>query len=116
MKRLNEILEPWKENLDSKDFSTIIREARDILGLRQYRVAEHLGMRANKLKNYEIGHFRALPSDAHLRAFADFYELPYTLLFDKALEQVETQRERNRDRRLRDGSSAVPSMRRVEGT
>lgn len=95
---LEESLENVKQRTDELFFADLIREARDALGLKQYRAAEFLGICNARLKNLETGYFRDMPTVDEINAFAALYDLPTSLLYDKAKEHVQR---RKKDRKVR---------------
>lgn len=110
MKYFEQIMETVKEEFREASFHDYIREARDRIGLKQYRAAEHCGITLGRLRNLESGYYRQMPSDEEIRRFAELYEIPFEVLYKKAEEYVA---QRQRDRKVRiieDGSSAVPHM------
>jgi|GEM_PF-3388462 len=110
MKFFDQIMESVKQECQEASFHDYIREARDRIGLKQYRAAEHCGITLGRLRNLESGYYRQMPGEEELRRFAELYELPYDVLYEKAEEYVN---QRQRDRKVRiieDGSSAVPHM------
>ena len=110
MKYFQEIVDEVKEEMKDASFSDYVREARDRIGLKQYRAAEFCGITLGRLRNLESGYFRSMPTDTELRKFADVYDMEYERLYEKAEEYVE---KRKRDRKVRiieDGSSALPHV------
>ena len=101
---INEVL----KDADKKSFADLIRECRDAVGLKSYRVAEFVGIAPARLKNLETGYFRAMPSDAELIAFSRLYDLKYNFLFEKAIEHV---REHRRAKKIRTLRSTMLSVR-----
>ena len=73
MRIFEEILENLKEEVDEMEFPDIIYQARDRIGLVQYRLSEHLGIPINRLKNLETGHFRAMPRESEIRLLSELY-------------------------------------------
>jgi len=98
MKKLDEMMEELRDRLPDMSFSQIVREARDSLGLMQYRTAEHLCMGLGRLKNLETGYFRVMPSAAEIRDICEFFGLPQDLMITKAEEHVAA---RAKDRKVR---------------
>lgn len=114
MKIFDELLEPVRKDAEQMTFSEIIRQARDTLGIRQYRIAELCGVNTNRLKNLETGYFRNMPDIRIIRTLAAIYEIPEPTLVRKCKEHVEERRLARKVRTIEDGSSAVPSMQNVE--
>lgn len=88
MSQLKQIFSNLKENIDELNFSETIRNARDCVGLMQYRAAEHLRMTIGRLKNLETGYFRVMPTASEIRNLCDFYGLPHDQMISKAEEYV----------------------------
>lgn len=114
MRFFDKILDEVREETREGSFSDMIRECRDRIGIKQYRMAEFVGISLNRLRNLESAYYRAMPKDEEIKAFADILELDFELLRQRAEEHVE---KRQRDRKVRiieDGSSAVPHMQAAE--
>lgn len=98
MNKLQQIITDLRKELDDLTFSETIREARDRIGLMQYRTAEHLHMTLGRLKNLETGYFRVMPSASEIRNICEFFELPH----DKMIKKAETHiAERRREKKIR---------------
>lgn len=89
MKFFTDLLQKIHNDTQDMPFNDLIREHRDRLGLMQYRAAEHLGMKLNRLRNLETGYFRDMPRDAELDALAMVYEIERKVLEKKAIEHVQ---------------------------
>ena len=105
MKIFDIIMDGIRAEMYLLPFHEILRQSRDRLGLLQYRTAEFLGMRINRLKNLESGFFRAMPLEEEFEAIAEFFELPRGLLEDKAAIHIRSRRKDLKIRRLEDGPS-----------
>lgn len=103
MNRLEEIITELKKEMIDMSFAEVLREARDRIGLVQYRAAEHLGMTMARLKNLEIGYFRAMPSAEEMRNICDFYNLSYALMEEKAKKHCDERAIAKKVRTLKDG-------------
>lgn len=110
MKHFDKILDQAKHDTKKESFSGIIRECRDRIGIKQYRMAEFLGITLNRLRNLESGYYRAMPKDEEIKAFADILEFDYEILRERAQEHVEKRRRDRKVRVIQDGSIAVPHM------
>lgn len=99
---LEEAIEPVYKELEDKDFGRMLREARDALGLKLYRVSEFLGILPARLKNLETGYFRAMPPEAELMAISKLYDIKYSVVRQKALEHVEQHKTAKKVRTKRD--------------
>ena len=98
MNKFEDIITQLKDELDTMIFSETIREARDRIGLMQYRTAEHLKISLSRLKNLETGYFRVMPSATEIRDICEFYELPTELMIQKAEQHIA---ERAREKKIR---------------
>jgi len=103
MNRLDRIITELKDEMDDLSFSEIIRQARDRIGLVQYRAAEHLHIPLARLKNLEIGYFRVMPSEEEIRNLCEFYNLPTEKMKEKAAEHVENNALSRKIRTMKDG-------------
>ena|SRR6185436_16281984 len=92
---LEEAIQPIYDELNNKDFSSFLREARDAIGLKLYRAAEFIGVAPARLKNLETGYFRVMPTEAELNAIAQLYDVKVTAVKAKAQQHVK-QRERSK--------------------
>lgn len=98
MNKLHQIITDLRDELDEMTFSETIREARDRIGLVQYRTAEHLRMSLGRLKNLETGYFRMMPSASEIRDICEFYQIPQDKMIKKAEQHVA---ERARNKKIR---------------
>ena len=89
---LEEAIQPVYRQLEKKDFSSLIRDARDAIGVKLYRAAEFIGVAAARLKNLETGYFRVMPTEAELNALAQLYDLKISTLKSKAQDHVTKRR------------------------
>ena len=99
---LEEAIEPVYKELEDKDFGRMMREARDALGLKLYRVSEFLGILPARLKNLETGYFRAMPPEAELQAISKLYDIKYSIVKDKASKHVAEHKTAKKVRTKRD--------------
>lgn len=88
MNKLTDLVEEISQDISSMTFSEVIRNARDKVGLRQYKVAEHIRMTPSRLKNLESGYFRGIPQADEIRSLCSFYSLDYEEMLEKAEQQV----------------------------
>ena len=72
---LEEAIQLAYENLESKDFSEMIRELRNAIGLKLYKAAELIGIAPARLKNLETGYFRIMPKEIELNVIAQLYDI-----------------------------------------
>lgn len=103
---LEEAIQPVHESLNKKDFSTLIREARDAIGLKLYRAAEFMGVAPSRLKNLETGYFRVMPSEAELHAISLLYDIKESVIRAKAQEYA-TWRQKTRKVGIYEGMQRV---------
>ena len=87
--KIQDIIKTVRDNMEDKSFSEVLREARDTLGIVQYKASEHLGMTVSRLKTLEIGFFRVVPSETELTSICTLYELPIDKMRAKAKEHVD---------------------------
>ncbi len=85
---LEEALKKTNKTIDKKDFSRILRDSRDAIGLKLYRAAEFMGVAPSRLKNLETGYFRVMPTEAEIEAISDLYEIPIQVVQQKAKSHV----------------------------
>lgn len=97
---LKEAIQPAYENLESKDFSEMIRELRNAIGLKLYKAAEFIGIAPSRLKNLETGYFRMMPTEIELSIISQLYNIEVEIVRSKAQEYVE-QRSRAKKVRLK---------------
>jgi len=84
MKKIDRIINEVKEQSESMDFHEIIYEARERLGIRLYKVAEHSNIAMPRLKRLESGVFRVMPSQEELSGLSDFFGFEEDMLRAKA--------------------------------
>jgi hypothetical protein len=77
------------KNHDSHDFPSFILLTRHIYGINRRTACYELGLGENRLFFLENGRFKRLPNDAELECLAVYYELPLTLLQQKAKKFLE---------------------------
>ena len=107
MKILDYIMDEIYDEMPDMDFSSIIRESRDRLGLMQYRTAEFLGMKLGRLKNLETGYFRKMPKEEEVKEICDFFEFPFDMMWDKAKKHIDDRALQTKVRIIADGSKAM---------
>lgn len=84
MNKINLILEELKIKMDDMEFGEVILEARERIGMRQYRAAEMMGMTIGRLKRLETGFFKAMPSATEIREICELFGLPKDKMIEKA--------------------------------
>lgn len=94
-KKLNLLLDQEKEF----DFPSFLFEARTLMGISRPIVARDTGIAARKILEYEYGRFSLMPSDEHLNALTELYDLPSGLLKRKAQEYCDHKREKREARK-----------------
>jgi transcriptional regulator with XRE-family HTH domain len=85
---IEEALEPIVSKLDELSLPDFLREAREAVGLKQYRAAEFIGIYTSRLKNLETGYFRLMPTVDELKGISTLYDVPLETLYEKAKEHV----------------------------
>ena len=88
MNKFDQIINELKIEMYEFTFSRTLREARDRIGLLQYRAAQHLRMPVARLKNLETGYFRDMPTAMEIREICDFYGLPRDKMARKAEQHI----------------------------
>jgi len=114
MKILDDEMKQFREKVPELAFHEIMRQARDTLGLMQYRAAEFLNLRIYRLKNLESGIFRQPLPVQEFDRICEFYELPRDVMRDKMDEHLKRYEKSNKVRVLADGSSSVYTMQKDE--
>lgn len=71
--------------LSFPDLLYLVREA---IGIRQFKVAEHLGISLHKYRILEEGDFRKQPDEQILIRLSDIYGIPLKLLCKKLEEHI----------------------------
>lgn len=99
------ILDEVKDNLESLEFHEALYEARERLGLRLYRVAEHTDMTMGRLKRLESGVYRGMPDRQEIDNLCDFYGFPKEKMIDKASNYVDRYKKHVKADRYIDGGS-----------
>jgi hypothetical protein len=95
---LERSLRDVQQNAESMDFATLIRSARDSIGLKSYRAAEFVGICPARLKNLEVGYFRSPLSEGEIKGFSMLYDLPENVVRKKVDEHIELVKEQRRKR------------------
>lgn len=89
MKAFDNLMSEFKERIPDMEFHEILRQARNTIGLMQYRVAENVGVGINRLKNLETGYFRTPIDPKELQRICYFYELPLPLMNKKMQDHLD---------------------------
>jgi len=110
MRVFQDIMKKLHLEMETMEFPQILRQSRDRIGLMQYRAAEFLGMRLNRLKNLETGYFRQMPREEELNAISEFYEIPLPLLTEKAEAYTQYRQNECKIRIISDGTSSMCAM------
>jgi len=109
---LEDALSNFHSTVEEKDFAQAIRDARDAIGLKQYRAAEFIGITCGRLKNLETGYFRDMPTQSEIQGLARLYDLNQNTLEKKALEHCEERSVRKKIRTIH-GSNEMQPLRAV---
>lgn len=99
---LEAALEPIVARIEELSFADFLKEARDAVGLKQYRAAEFVGICSGRLKNLETGYFRDMPTVDELNALAALYDVDVGILYEKAKEHVQKRRKERKVRTIQD--------------
>ena len=110
MKIFDKMLDTLRAKAPEMEFQDIIREARDLIGIRQYRAGEFLGIPMNRIKNLETGYFRSMPRYEEILALSQFYEISFDLLKEKAEEHVSKRVKDKKIRIMADGRCEMRGM------
>lgn len=89
MTKIDIIINGVINELDNMEFHEILYEARERLGLRLYKVAEHTGIPMARLKRLESGVFRTMPLPKEFVGLSEFYGIPEEDLRYKASSYLE---------------------------
>jgi transcriptional regulator with XRE-family HTH domain len=74
--------------MNDMEFYDILYQARERLGLRLYKAAEHCEMTMGRLKRLESGMFRSTPDPSEVQRLCELYDLPFNQMWDKAEHHV----------------------------
>lgn len=100
MSHFEKILEDFSIEIGDLSFSEVLRDARDKLGLMQYRAAEHMNFSHGRLKNLETGYFRQMPTANEINMICDFYCLSSKEMRKKARDHIEERRKTKKIRTI----------------
>jgi len=89
-KKLLDYVQPVRDKIDELTFGEIIRGCREAIGMKQYHLAEIMGMHWHKLKNLETNRFQDLPEIEDVRTFCEIFELELSKV-TKAIEKQVTE-------------------------
>jgi len=87
MKILNE-LEPIKVKLHELSLGEIMRGTRDLLGLKQWKIASLLGLNVAQMKILESNTYRADPDPQIIREFCELFGYDFHKVWDQAVSHV----------------------------
>ena len=99
---LETALAPVLKKVEHLSFADFLKEAREAIGLKQYRAAEFAGICSGRLKNLETGYFRDMPTVDELNALAALYDVQVGILYEKAKEHVQQRRKERKVRTIQD--------------
>lgn len=88
LKILEDSLVGVLSNIEKKTFPNIIRECRDVIGLKMYRAAEYAGMQKTRLNKLELGFFKCMPKYGELIGLSELYNIDKETLVKKAREYI----------------------------
>jgi hypothetical protein len=89
MTKIVDLLSGLKDHFKKLSFCQVLKIAREELGFRHYRAAEHMSMTWNRLKNLETGYFRVMPTDEEIKEISEFYDVDFQLLKEKAKKYLD---------------------------
>ena len=75
-----------KAEMETIMFADFLRRSREVLRMKQYSLAEIVGISSARLKHLETGHFRKMPTTYEIKALADTFGVSFDVLKQKALE------------------------------
>lgn len=81
-------LDPIRLQLGNISFGEILRNTRDILGLKQWRLAEFLDVRPARLKHLEANIFREIPDPQLVEKFCNLFEYDFELVMHSVMTRV----------------------------
>jgi len=99
---LERLLKDVHDKMEYLTFSSLIRQCRDAVGIKQYRTAEFLGITHSRLKNLETGYFRNMPEYSELAAFSILFAIDVDILEKKAENHVIQRFKQKKTRVFRD--------------
>ncbi len=85
---LERLLRDVHDKMEYLTFSSLIRQSRDALGIKQYRASEFMGITHSRLKNLETGYFRNMPDYQELAAISILFDIDVDILENKAEDHV----------------------------
>lgn len=94
MLRLLDHLNPIRDHIDELSFGEIVRGCRNALGMKQYRMAQILGLSWHKLRNLETNRFMDMPPLDEIHKICHTFELPYDQVIRVIERQVDAHRHR----------------------
>ena len=93
-RKLIDCLRPVRKNCSEMTLGEILRTCRDTLGIKQYKMAQLLGISTHVLKNYELNRFMDYPDFEHIETICEVFELPLKEVLLVIEEQVAIHRKR----------------------
>lgn len=94
LKILEESLIGVLKDIEKRTFPNLIRECRDVIGLKMYRAAEYAGMHKTRLNNLELGFFKCMPKYGELIGLSDLYNIDKEILVKKAREYINASKQK----------------------
>jgi len=86
MKYFDKIIKELLKEAKDMELGQILQEARERCGIFQYRVADYLGISADRLKRLETGRFSDELSKIEIDNICNFYEFPRDFIIKKSKE------------------------------
>ena len=100
-----------KQNINKCTFGTILRSTRDVLGMKQWKLAEILGVAISVIKLYETDNYRSAATDDAVVRFCKAFEYDISTVRSIVLNQHEKYKDKlqfvNRHPRYTDKIKAV---------
>lgn len=100
---LEKCLEEVHSQIDELSFSELIRQCRDVLGIKQYRAGEFMGINHQRLNNLETGYFRNVPTQDELNGIGNLFDLEVSMLESKAQKHMKERELKKKITTLHDG-------------
>lgn len=77
------------QNSDRLNFSDLISQSRQSLGIPRTKIAQFTGLELHRLKNLEEGFFSRRPLEIEIEALSSIFHIDYDILQLKAYQQAD---------------------------
>lgn len=85
---LMKTLDKVRENITEMSLGEIMRNTRDILGMKQWKLADLLGINITQLKHLECNSFKTEPDEKILRRFCEVFDYDLQLVIKQAHTRI----------------------------